>query len=262
MMRRQVVDSTFDPDAAAQLVVKMSATASGSGGAVIWRARLRGGGEPVDVTGTRVRALFSGPNSAKFLQMVRDADGEFVRPIKGERVDAPEQPSPSLSFTYGDCSEPLALPLLAYHSKRFCTSHGLASAMHHWGDPGAAAAIAASAKDAISSSDAVSNVLAVVNSSACRGWTVGAALRNTHNPIEAIFDHPVLVQLKGNLHVFTTLGRCIFDATDTHALPLDPQQEGHASLDRCASGSWAGVARAWPIVPGKKALAARIVVPH
>ena len=134
----------------------------------------------------------------------------------------------------------------------FCAAYGLASAMHEFGDKSAAAAIAACAHAALATDDAFGQVTDAVRTDAA-GWS--SKPLTSHDPLATLIAEPVNLQLVGSdgagTHSVATLGGYIFDAAETHALPLS-----HAALDRCVGAHLNGarfshVARAVRLVPGK-----------
>ena len=124
--------------------------------------------------------------------------------------------------------------------------------MHEYGDKSAAAAIAACAHAALATDDAFGQVTDAVRTDAA-GWS--SKPLTAHDPLATLIAEPVNLQLVGSdgagTHSVATLGGYIFDAAETHALPLS-----HAALDRCVGAHLNGarfshVARAVRLVPGK-----------
>ena len=188
-------------------VVKLSAVTTGGGGRVEWRGRLRTGGSDVILEGTWVRQNFKAyvklhvrlltPEclppccfSRYYLASVQAASGRFLyvptgnaRPEAAPAGTGDLRDGPEALFAMG---APWAIPTVecpevAYRqgAADVCAAHGLASAVHEYGDTLAAASIAACARAALASGDAFGYVCDHVNDSAIR-LGCGASFRSPH----------------------------------------------------------------------------------
>lgn len=184
-------------------VIKLSAAVGGGGpwsrrggGRLLWRGRLLGGGEDRSLAGTWVRANFKAP----FLHSVISKRGRFVhvpivgpisrqyRPLHAVSVYHRDEPEVLIAPTTGAGADTSGWPLkpkavgpelTSQTDQQGAALYGLASAVHHYSDRAAAAAIAACAAPDLAGGDAFGHVCATVRSEAA-GW--GETPLTDHDP--------------------------------------------------------------------------------
>ena len=219
-----------------------------------------GRGAVVPLRGTWVRANFA-PAFVQKVYFAGCAPPKFFKVPVGGAESRPAQsvdnlrdgPGGVLSAWSTTVASSAESPEIAFRQgpRDYCVAYGASSAMHHFGDHGAAAALALTAPASLASDDSFEHVKRSVRA-VIPGWNVANLCQ--HDPLAAQYKEPVLLQLVGSdggsAHSVTTVGDLIFDACEGRALPLC-----RASLDRCVGASngatFLRVARAVRLVPGQ-----------